>query len=120
MDKNNFHPTYPLQDHLEVDVQCEIVDFPSKSIKKCQHYNISIDSKLMLLKCKDCEEMVNPVIWIKDHIHYFAALKQRSEEKSRKAKEDYEELQSRAKAKCDNCGKMTGIKLKNYKFKVVE
>lgn len=120
MKENKFHHTFPLQDHLDVNIQCEILDFPSKDTKKCQHYNVSIDSKLMNLKCKDCDESVNPVIWIKDHIHYFAALRQRSEEKSQKAKADLEELKSRAKTKCDHCGKMTGIKLKNFKFTVVQ
>ncbi|NEU35552.1 hypothetical protein GN156_33390, partial [bacterium LRH843] len=56
----------------------------------------------------------------RDSIHYFKALQERSLKQSEAAKADLEELKNRAKTKCDNCGRMTGIKLKNYKFRVVE
>lgn len=115
-----FNPNYPLQEHLELDVTCEILEFPARSVTKCQHQRVSIDSKANELECRDCGVKVNAVIWIKDAIHYFKALHERSVKQSEAAKADYEELKGRAKTKCDNCGKMTGIKLKNFKFKVVE
>lgn len=118
--ENTFNPNYPLQEHLSVDVTSDILEFPAKSIKKCQHQRVIIDAKANELECRDCGEKVNAVIWIKDSIHYFKALQERSLKQSEAAKADYEELKGRAKTKCDNCGKMTGIKLKNFKFTVVE
>lgn len=115
-----FNPNYPLQEHLSVDVTCEILEFPAKSIKKCQHQRVTIDAKANELECRDCGVKVNAVMWIRDSIHYFKALQERSLKQSEAAKADLEELKNRAKTKCDNCGRMTGIKLKNYKFRVVE
>lgn len=118
--EKNFNPNYPLQEHLSVDVTCEILEFPSKDINKCQHQRVTIDAKANELECRDCGVKVNAVMWIKDSIGYFTALQQRSLKQSEAAKADLEELKGRAKTKCDSCGKMTGIKLKNYKFRVVE
>lgn len=116
----HFNQSYPLQEHLDVDVSCEILEFPSRDTKKCQHQRVAIDAKANELECRDCGVKVNAVMWIKDSIHYFKALQERSLKQSEAAKADLEELKGRAKTKCDNCGKMTGIKLKNYKFRVVE
>lgn len=52
-------------------------------------------------------------------LRHFKSLQERASKQSEAAKADYEELKGRAKTKCDNCGKMTGIKLKNFKFTVV-
>lgn len=118
--ENTFNPNYPLQEHLSIDVDCEIIEFPSKDIQKCQHSKVAIDSKSNDLKCRNCGANVNAVLWIKDNIHYFKSLQERASKQSEAAKADYEELKGRSKTKCDNCGKMTGIKLKNFKFTVVE
>lgn len=118
--EKTFNPNYPLQEHLSVDVNCEILEFPAKSSKKCQHQRVTIDAKANELECRDCGVKVNAVMWIRDSIHYFKALQERSLKQSEAAKADLEELKNRAKTKCDNCGRMTGIKLKNYKFRVVE
>lgn len=120
MMNKHFNQSYPLQEHLDVDVSCEILEFPSRDTKKCQHQRVAIDAKANELECRDCGVKVNAVMWIKDSIHYFKALQERSLKQSEAAKADLEELKGRAKTKCDNCGKMTGIKLKNYKFRVVK
>lgn len=120
MDGIKYRPSYPMQEHIDIDVECEVLKFPQKSMSQCQHAAVLVDTKAMDLICKDCDMRVNPVMWIKDHMHYFASVRERSLVQSQKAKADYEELQTRAKTKCDNCGKMTGIKLKNFKFRLVE
>lgn len=48
--ENTFNPNYPLQEHLSIDVDCEIIEFPSKDIEKCQHSKVAIDSKSNDLK----------------------------------------------------------------------
>lgn len=115
-----FYHGYAIHDQMDISIEADIIDFPFKSAKVCQHVNVRIDESDMELYCKDCRSKVNPVMWIKDHLSFFSRIRENALEKSRKAKEDYSELEKRAKTKCDHCKKMTGIKLKNFKFRVVE
>lgn len=87
--------------------------------QKCQHTQVAIDSKAMELVCKKCEAKVNPVLWIKDSIEYFARLQNRIQEAREKLKEDEEELKARSRTRCQHCRKMTAINLKHHKFVVL-
>ena len=111
---------YPSHDHLEIDIESDIIDFPRRDFQKCQHIQVAIDSKALELVCKKCEAKVNPVLWIKDNIEYFARLQNRMNEAREKIKEDSEELEKRARTRWQHCRKMTAINLKHHKFVVLQ
>lgn len=114
---NNY--TYPTHEHLEIDIESDVINFPRRDFQKCQHIQVAIDSKAMELVCKKCEAKVNPVLWIKDSIEYFARLQNRIQEAREKLKEDEDELKARSRARCQHCRKMTAINLKHHKFVVL-
>jgi DNA-directed RNA polymerase subunit RPC12/RpoP len=122
MEKDNeYKPNtrYPLQDHLEIDIESNLVSFPQKNPRSCQHVAVNIDSKALELTCKQCGVKVNPVLWIKDSIHYFASIQRATLEQTKRLKDDEAELQKRSRTRCQHCRKMTAINLKHHKFVVV-
>ncbi len=107
------------QDFLEIDTESSVIDFPRRAFDKCRHVAVLIDSKSNELVCKKCESKVNPVIWIKDNIEYFARLQNQARETRDKLTADQEELKSRARTRCTHCRKMTAINLKYHNFVVL-
>lgn len=110
---------YPLQDHIVIDLEANVLDFPRKDAHKCQHIQVEIDSKALELTCKKCGVKINPVMWIKDTMHYLYATQRRIDEKRAKLQEDEAELERRSRTRCTHCGKQTGINLKHHNFKVL-
>ncbi|WP_284085540.1 hypothetical protein [Acinetobacter nosocomialis] len=110
---------YPFQDHIVLNMEENIVNFPSSNLRKCQHIQVEIDSKALELICMKCKAKVNPVIWIKDTLKYWSRQQTQITEQKKQIKEDLDELKKRARTKCQHCQKMTAINLKNYKFSII-
>ncbi|MFY0034212.1 hypothetical protein ABTP97_20875 [Acinetobacter baumannii] len=110
---------YPFQDHIVLNMEENIVNFPSSNLRKCQHIHVEIDSKALELICMKCTAKVNPVIWIKDTLKYWSRQQTQITEQKKQIKEDLDELKKRARTKCQHCQKMTAINLKNYKFSII-
>ncbi|EKU56861.1 hypothetical protein ACINWC323_2700 [Acinetobacter sp. WC-323] len=110
---------YPFQDHVVLNVEENVLPFPSKNARKCQHIHVEIDTKAMELTCKQCGVKVNPVMWIKDTMQYWSRQQSRLSEQKQQINEDLNELKTRARTKCQHCSKMTAISLKNLKFKII-
>lgn len=109
---------YPRNEMTVIDLD-NIVEFPIKNRNTCQHVQVMIDHKAMELICKSCNAKINPVIWIKDSIQYFANMQRHMDEQKTKLSEDKAELERRARCRCQHCNKMTGINLKHHDFKVI-
>lgn len=110
---------YPLNETTVIDLD-NVVEFPTRNRRVCQHVQVVIDHKAIELICKACEAKVNPVIWIKDSIQYFSNTQRHMNEQRQKLKEDEAELKRRSRCRCQHCSKMTGINLKHHDFRIVE
>jgi len=110
---------YPLQDHLVVDIENNVLEFPRKNTKKCQHMMVEIDTKALELVCKKCGAKVNPVLWIKDSVSYFTRIQQDIADQRERLKEDEAELKKRSRTRCQHCTKMTAINLKHHNFQIL-
>lgn len=117
--KHQTNMRYPFQDHAVLNIEENVLSFPRINSQKCQHIAVDIDSKALELTCKQCGAKVNPVLWIKDSIHYFSRIQNQISEQRERLKEDEAELQKRSRTRCQHCRKMTAINLKHHKFVVV-
>lgn len=110
---------YPFQEHTVIDTENNVLEFPRINSKKCQHMIVEIDTKSLELLCKKCGAKVNPVLWIKDSVGYFARMQKDINEQRERLKEDEAELKRRSRTRCQHCTKMTAINLKHHNFQVL-
>lgn len=99
------------------------IKFPERirnDYQACTHRRVRIDSSLNVLICSDCKREVNAVAWIKDNFEYFRQVRQQTDERERRIKEDQAELERRARTRCTHCRKMTAINLKHTNIKIIQ
>lgn len=72
---------------------------------RCAHTSIVVDDSLLEIECMDCNEKINPVTWIIQHMEFIKELKHVIKQKNEAVKH----YENRKRCRCHRCGKMTPI-----------
>ena len=92
-----------LNESPPIEPSIKINEFSTQ--KKCWHEHITVDEKLSLVKCNDCEKEINPM-WF---LIKMARKESRIRDAITKLNEHYEHSKKKIRCKCQHCGKMTNI-----------
>lgn len=89
---------------VSIDTDDNIIKFAKEyPIKKCKHKNVYISVEKNVLHCKDCKEDINPIFWIKSHLHLLNSADQRNKEMLAEAQIIQEKLNKTSVYLCKHC-----------------
>jgi len=83
------------------------VDFKARrhgmAMGECPHLSITIDEELAQIQCSDCEKLLNPVTWIRNHM----SLWRRTFDQINGWRRLLKAMQGRDRFKCVHCNRFS-------------